>query len=673
MATPITTFRSVRVWPGNLYVGKGVPDTELNGGDVHIEGTLEVDGALNIDGAWALGNTLTVGEDGTGYDVIFYGDTAGSYFHYDADTCSLLLPGAISKFKLGALASVTGSGSALDATNSAAFRVYADDGGAAIGSGTLARAGEFRNLLTYTAGNREQEAAGVVGKLVSVAGTNRHNMCGVLGSYESSTSLIVDGQAATTDTWCQAAIIGRVGGALITVNTNAVLAGVAAMSNVATALAANSGIYTGLYVGKWASTETWSHGLYIQHNAVDKAIQVGELSSTTQTGIHLTSTNPNVIDSFADDNNVTLGDANYANIRARTMLFKACTAGTIISVKGQLKFADEADMGPGVFAGVQGYMEAYKDMDVKSGGKFWAVDASIDVPTTGTFTVVSGGIAAGLHAEITGAGTFVQDSGGILAGLYIDEQATVGNWGYGVYVTGAIISLAALSTLTPDSTRSYAGLVVGGSRATAGTVTMAASTSQHLDPIQLNLGIAGSAPTSTSTVNGFYQLITHATTDMANYLRIKGCDWTLDVRKHLQDAYVIQGELDIQTNSVTVGGEACALGLMTSVTSAVTGNVWNTVMAFSTDQTMASAAILFLSARSTGTIGHGLYIEANSGTTLTDAIYINPAGTITNLFKFASASGPVSVDAGATGANSTHKIKIDIGGVAGYIAVFADY
>jgi len=452
MATPITTFRSVRITPGNLYVGEGVPDTTLNGGDVHITGTLEVDGALNIDGAWSLGNTLTVGEDDTGYDVQFFGATSGTYLHWDESADSLLLVGAAAKMAMGSLASTAGSGTALSATTTGAFKVFADDGGAAIGSGTLTRAIEGRNLQTYTAGNREQEAAGVIGKLVSVAGTNRHNMCGVLGSYEVQTSVTVDGQAATTDTWCQAAVIGRVGGTLITVNANAVLAGVAAMSNVATALAANNGIYAGLYVGKWASTETWSHGLYIQHNAVDKAIQVGELSSDDQTGIHLTSTNPNVIDSFADDNNVTLGDANYANIRARTMLFKACTAGTIISVKGQIKFADEADMGPGVFAAVQGYMEAVKDMNVVSGGKFWGVDSSIDIPTTGVFTVDSGAIAAGLHAELTGAGQAAQSSGGILAGLYIDEQITTGNWGYGIYMVGTAVAKAIqVGTLSSDS------------------------------------------------------------------------------------------------------------------------------------------------------------------------------------------------------------------------------
>jgi hypothetical protein len=46
---------------------------------------------------------------------------------------------------------------------------------------------------------------------------------------------------------------------------------------------------------------------------------------------------------------------------------------------------------------------------------------------------------------------------------------------------------------------------------------------------------------------------------------------------------------------------------------------------------------------------------------------------MTNFVDFDAASGCVSTDTGTPGAASTHKIKIDIGGTAGYIAVYADY
>lgn len=239
-------------------------------------------------------------------DSWFLGETSGTQMMWDKSVDSLLLTGTAAKFRLGAFAgAASGSGVALSASNSAAFRVYVDDGGAAIGSGTLARAGVFRNLQTYTTGNREQESAGVVGQVVSVSGTNRHNMAGTWGSYEARTALTVDGQAATTDTWCQAGVLGRVGSAasIITINTNGVLAGVAAMSNVTTGFASNSGIYPAFYAGAWSGNVDWDYGVYIEAAKASRAWY----SNTTLTGG--STTTRNVMDVQVTDE--TTNTANY--------------------------------------------------------------------------------------------------------------------------------------------------------------------------------------------------------------------------------------------------------------------------------------------------------------------------------------------------------------------------
>lgn len=164
------------------------------------------------------------------------------------------------------------------------------------------------------------------------------------------------------------------------------------------------------------------------------SLNFGTLSSSTQTGITLTATNNSVLNVFADDGNATLGNAVYSLIRGRAMLFKDATGITLVSVKGQIKCADEIDFALGVYAGVQGYLETMDDTDIQDGAKVWGVDASLESPADGAVTVDSGGILAGLHAELTGAGSFVQSSGGILAGLYIDEAVTTGQWGYGIYI-----------------------------------------------------------------------------------------------------------------------------------------------------------------------------------------------------------------------------------------------
>jgi cytoskeletal protein CcmA (bactofilin family) len=191
-------------------------------------------------------------------------------------------------------------------------------------------------------------------------------------------------------------------------------------------------------------------GSYLLWDASDDRLEfvysrmsMGALSSESQTGVHMTATNNNVLAVYADDNNTTLTNAVYKTVHSRTMLFKDCTGISLFGVQGQIKCADEIDFASGVYAGVQGYFETIDDTDIQSGAKFWGVDASLESPSGGTVTVDSGGILGGLHAELTGAGQFTQSSGGILAGLYIDEQVTTGQWGYGIYIAAGAAAIGA--------------------------------------------------------------------------------------------------------------------------------------------------------------------------------------------------------------------------------------
>jgi hypothetical protein len=146
---------------------------------------------------------------------------------------------------------------------------------------------------------------------------------------------------------------------------------------------------------------------------------------------------------------------------------------------------DEADLGPGVYAPTQGYLELAGDADVKSGGKVWGVDSSIEAPSGGTLTVKSGGICGGLHAELTGSGTATQESSGILAGLYIDEQITTGQWGYGIYIANSATTTAInIGTCT-------SGVVITGATGYAVDIQTTG---------QLRMGIQGTGiPTASAT------------------------------------------------------------------------------------------------------------------------------------------------------------------------------
>jgi hypothetical protein len=432
--------------------------------------------------------TLTIGADGDGDDVIFYGDTSGSQFHWDADTDTLELDGTTPKFRLGDFSGATaGSGSVLSASNTASFRVYCDDGGAAIGSGTLARAGVFRHLLTYTGragvfrhlltytgGNREQEAAGVIGQVVSVAGTNRHNMAGTWGSYEARTSLVVDGQAASTDTWAQAAIIARVGvgSGITTINANGVLAGVAAMSNTAS-FAANNGVYAAYYAGAWAGTVDWAYGMYMEGGKFTTGLAIGECT----TGITVTSASGYAVD-IQTTGQFRMGIQGTGIPTATATPFGmeihtetgavALTAGSTgltcgirsryevsVDQTNQISFESvdarlrvKADLADGNHCGVNGTIEASESGTVLSGtattvrsGGFFSLDFSADVSITSGYLC---GVT--IDSSVNGAVSMASTQ---FTGLYIKTSGSSELWEYGIYMeAGDVVDGIYLSATT---------------------------------------------------------------------------------------------------------------------------------------------------------------------------------------------------------------------------------
>jgi len=201
-------------------------------------------------------------------------------------------------------------------------------------------------------------------------------------------------------------------------------------------------------------------------------------------------------------------------------------------------------------------------------------DATATSSTTTGALIVTGGIATA--ADITcGDDLFMASSGAVInfnsGNLTLTHSSgTITNSGILVN-TGAITANGGISssgqTLTPDANRTYIAYQVG-SRATEKNITMTAAASQNLDPIQMNLNIVGAAPTSTSTVNGIYQQITHDTTAMAN-IRIKAADWTVSIGKNATDAYVYQGELQ-HTATATLTGESICMSALTYLSAGVT-------------------------------------------------------------------------------------------------------
>jgi len=235
------------------------------------------------------------------------------------------------------------------------------------------------------------------------------------------------------------------------------------------------------------------------------------------------------------------------------------------------------------------------------------------------------------------------------------------------------------AALTPHSTQGTYPVMRLGDRITERTLVMTAAASQHLDPVQFNLNIAGTAPTSSSTINMTHQLITHDTTDMP-YLRLKCADWNISVGKNVSDVYVYQGELDfIATSTITAGHEACAMGLQVNASAGtITGDVCGVRIVMAGASLPATTSIgLDISSRTSATLTHGLYFYIQSATTMTNAIYIENAGTLTNPIKFSAViTNAVSVtsesplvDISAT-ANAGY-IRCMVGATVRYIPLYA--
>jgi len=75
--------------------GDGTDLTINSSGEINLDATtVDLNGALDVSGASQFGSTITVGVDGTGYDVKFFGATSSAYMLWDEDEDDLVLAGA---------------------------------------------------------------------------------------------------------------------------------------------------------------------------------------------------------------------------------------------------------------------------------------------------------------------------------------------------------------------------------------------------------------------------------------------------------------------------------------------------------------------------------------------------------------------------------------------------
>ena len=275
-----------------------------------------------------------------------------------------------------------------------------------------------------------------------------------------------------------------------------------------------------------------------------------------------------------------------------------------------------------------------------------------------------------------GNGILIEDDAGtsgtsvLTTGLNISLACTTGITLSGAVTTG--IDFTA-TTLALDSSRTNSAIAIG-DRLGAKTITMAAATN-HLDPVQINLSIAGVDPTAGSTINGIYQLITHGGATNMPGLRLKCADWNVVVKRNIQDAYVYQGEIDYTTNSVTVGGETAVMSLNMNCDSTVTGDVRGLIVnIYGTG--LANASSIGIEVRTDGgsaTLDEGIRIWSVGANTITAGLLF--AGTVTYFADFDNTAGAenTAYEADANAATTiAGKVMINTSaGAKGYINVYS--
>jgi hypothetical protein len=396
---------------------------------------------LTFTGALAMSGTLTM----TGNVTLGTGKNL-------ALTKGLLNVGVFASAVQGSGVALTPSG-----TGTAAVRFYSDDAGAVLtpsGSVPDIRGTLSRTLLTVDHSAANIRVWGLMGQLKSYDSLwNGEQVGAVHGRLEivrSAATLTLGGYGISA---AGAFTVGTSG--TITVNTNHILAGVAAISDFKATLT-QTGKTTAFYAGKYDTTNwsdstsrtTWKYGLYIQAAGVAEGIRVGESANTDGSGVALSASQTAALRVHADTGSAALTASNTRAGIFRYLIGTAITTGNISTygLQGQLKMVADVTV-TGNQAGLCGYLETSGSITltgsvncVKSG-----VAAYVDVPS---------GVTIGASSFVSAFGVNACDLGGTHTGktaiLHVSNPSA-GGWDYFAVFSTSLGDMIAANTHSIDS------------------------------------------------------------------------------------------------------------------------------------------------------------------------------------------------------------------------------
>lgn len=274
-----------------------------------------------------------------------------------------------------------------------------------------------------------------------------------------------------------------------------------------------------------------------------------------------------------------------------------------------------------------------------------------------------------------------QTTGAVYAyGIYITSGTITSGTQIGLHIGGAMstgIKIGAVTTgidftgtlatginfcnatFLPTADRSDIAIAVG-SRANALTITLANENTQHFEPIQVNVDVAGVNPLSTSDVSLMRMQSTHTTATMDN-LRLRHINSYMVIEQDIQAAYIYTGSLDLSTNAVTVTTEAAVMNLNLECASVVSGKVRGLIINMY-GANLAGADSVGLEVRTDGgasVLDEGIRIWSVGGNSITTALDVR--GTVTYFADFDNASGAagtVCTESGTAATNWAGRVKV---------------
>ena len=317
-----------------------------------------------------------------------------------------------------------------------------------LGGSYSAKCGKFRHVAQAT-GTIEAELYGAIGQVVCKTAVLGLYAAGLMGTIESNGGFHV-GDGASSSYPCTAGVIGRPGGASITIDAGSTLAGIAALSN--TTSMTTTGDYVGFYVNLCQSTSTaFKYGLYIPTASTRTPIKIGAWSSNTASTGHVLaylsedsgSYCSSAIAVHCDDGGAAVTNITTPIFARYLLTVDQSGGGTQAALFAHLK---SAGTGTRTYTtgGIRG---AYIFTQL---GQTALVTSAELVTVNVATTLAAGGLAvgagcrhAGIDVNIAGDGSITGD--GDSAGIIIRaKSAETARWPLGLYIPAGSISTEAL-------------------------------------------------------------------------------------------------------------------------------------------------------------------------------------------------------------------------------------